>query len=293
MGEPETMPVDVPEVEERWEGAEYPGISIKYEDVAHKYLVNGEKFPSVTTILNKHVAKEAIARWTETKTCEGVEALMRSEAGCPLKAETIQAALYANGLTADQEKQRKGKIGDDVHGALNEYVETGELFKLDSDIPEARPYRQALARFIVDADPEILSSEVLVASTRHRYAGRYDLRLSFLKPTKLWVAVTQKDARPELIVVRPGTALFDAKTANNIYPEVGLQLAGYEQASIECGMQPTRYRMALHLKPDGTYVVHIFATNRGDFTSMAQTYHRFLAMNRRRTKLTKTLERAA
>lgn len=266
-------------------------IHIKFDDDKHKYLVNDQSFPSVTTILGKHFAKPAIAKWVETKTLQGVETLMRSESGCPLAWETIRDALYANELTADQEKERKGAIGTQVHNAFEVYVKDGKLPVLGDYDPTVKPYIQGLFRFLQAVHPEITHSEVLVASLRHKFAGKFDARIVVSYPVLVHFAVTQ-DGRVEECWLPAGVYLIDLKTSNSIYPEVGMQLAGYEQGAIECGLGKSDGRLAIHLTPEGDYVIHQFAHNRGDFNAIVALYHRHINAGKRRTKANKKLERA-
>ena len=279
------------------ENAHYPGIDIVFDDEKHRYEVNGEKFPSVTTIVGKHYSKDAIAHWVERKTLEGVCQMQKwVDAGdspsLPRDVETFRAALYAEGLTADQEKERKGAIGCETHGAFEGYIKTGRIPKLgELENQEAREYVAAVGRALLEIDATFPVSEVLVASLRHKYAGRFDAVMEVQTRSEVNFAVTQ-DGRIERRYLEVGRYLIDLKTANNIYPEVGMQLAGYAQAAYECGFGTFKGLLAFHLQEHGDYAVHQFKHQRGDFAALAKLYHRHLAAAKRRTRANKALEAA-
>lgn len=73
---------------------------------------------------------------------------------------------------------------------------------------------------------EVVQAEMLVYSHRYQYAGRLDL-----------LAIIKGDRHPTVI---------DIKTSKNIYPDMALQLAGYQQALNEMGIKANR-RLVVHL----------------------------------------------
>jgi hypothetical protein len=106
--------------------------------------------------------------------------------------------------------------------------------------PEITAYVDAGLAFLNDWQPTICWAETTVYSDRHLYAGSLDL-LAHLAGL--------------------GLTLIDWKTAADIYPETGLQLAGYRFAdyAIIDGAQvpvpPIASGAAVHLRPDGTYAL--------------------------------------
>lgn len=265
------------------------GVVIKYDDDAHKYLVNDQRFPSVTTLLKKHVAKdEALLRWSENLLLEGVIEFLNRGQGIPSDPVQLRHELWGHGLLPEQERDRKGDIGKATHDVLENYAKDGTMPEEKWFDDSEWPYVQGLAKFLLAAKPRITGSEVLVASLRHRFAGRYDARMVLLDDVALNTQTTQ-DGKIEKRIIPAGHYLVDLKTSNSLYPEVGLQLAAYEQASIECGFSKSDGLMAIHVKPDGTYAVRLFGTRRGDFNALARAYHAFIAGNKATTKLTKKL----
>ena len=73
---------------------------------------------------------------------------------------------------------------------------------------------------------EVINAEELVISYKYRYAGRVDM-----------LAIIKGDKLPTVI---------DIKTSRDIYPSMGLQLAGYQQGYKEAGIKANR-RMIVHL----------------------------------------------
>ena len=127
---------------------------------------------------------------------------------------------------------RKGTI---VHNAIDNYLE----FEIE-DIPEEhRGYFDAFLEWFENENPEVIATERKVYHKALRYAGTCDL----------------------LCMINGKLTLVDYKTSAAIqqmlYP---IQLEGYAKAWETHGIK-VEDKIILHLKKDGKYAVHRYATN--------------------------------
>lgn len=130
----------------------------------------------------------------------------------------------------------KRAIGQAVHRAIE--------FELQDDLdettlhPEVAPYMAGWRKWRIDRGFELIASEKRVAHLVYGYAGTLDLR----------GRLTKKFPRERTV---PGPTIIDLKTTFDIADAIGLQLAAYKNAyGAEAHGDK---RLALQLKPDGTY----------------------------------------
>lgn len=125
--------------------------------------------------------------------------------------------------------ERKAWVGTVVH-ATTELYDRGELGEYD---PEIEGYLEAWRRFTTDYRPTWLDIEQRVCHGHYGYAGTVDR-----------VGIIGREA-----------TIVDLKTSAQLYPEVAIQLAGYEMAYAHSfpskGQQMGR--MAVRLTADGNY----------------------------------------
>ena len=172
-------------------------------------------------------------------------------------SEEIIELLKLNKLTVNDVRDDAGKRGVDVHDALEAWAATGK-----PPVPEKFPHDQqgyvvGLNAFLVDLGASVkpIDFEVMVGSLQHRFAGRYDLRLSLEEQRRVVTRIT-KSRQPrytKYATVPPGIGLLDLKTSAGVYSSHGLQLEGYEGASLEDGYEPTSWRAVLRVTSDGYY----------------------------------------
>lgn len=124
---------------------------------------------------------------------------------------------------ADRVMHEAADIGTEVHS----YCDLINSGITDFTVPdELSPIVDAYKHWFKSAVKEVISTETLIVSHRYQYAGRFDL-LAILKGDKLPTVV-------------------DIKTSRDIYPDMGLQLAAYQQGLKEAGIKANR-RLILHL----------------------------------------------
>ena len=245
---------------------------------SHSYLLDGEKVPGVTTILDATLPKPGLIKWAAEQPAEMV-------------ANTLQIRKLPGGeeiVVADQlidELQEwnatRGNRAAKWSGRLPRlavasvlssirYRDSGqasargtEVHRLAAEITqgrsvraskEAHPFVLTYVRWLkewnlVEQLADALVEQVVLCRT-HRYMGSYDLRIDIpgvFPGSHPWAG--------EPI----GDTLIDLKTTRSgIFSEVALQLAGYGRAEAtvdEDGTEhpqtpPARYA-ALHLRHDG------------------------------------------
>lgn len=242
------------------------GISILFEDgepnsVTGKskkraYTVNGEKLPSVTTILGI-LDKPGLPWAAEKLTAAGAVELAR-EGALPLHPAGVLSAMGARNLRFRQVWDGKADRGKLSHEDLVHLAAGRELPPL-SDYPrEQRGFISGVAAFMADYRPTIHESETMVASLEHGYSGRPDLVVTLGVDRLL-------DGEP----APRGRGLLDLKTHEKLprtkpsqthprgqiktpYPENLLQLGLYEIARRESGYEPTDWQAVVSVDVEGT-----------------------------------------
>jgi hypothetical protein len=236
---------------------------IEFNEKSHRYKVDGVYFPSVTTIIDSVVPKN-LSWWAMVigvrATTELIKKGIVTEFTDP---EEIVTEIRNQKLSVYHIRDEKGEEGTAVHRALENYASHGEIPDLGAYTPVVRPKIRALAAWLLSYRPVILASEVRVASTRHGYAGTFDLR-----------------------VKEPGTGrvgIIDLKTGKRIYPDSQYpQLAAYEQASVESGYDPSDFQAILHLTEDGEYS---FVESTDTFEDFEVLLNHYMSMKMREQRI--------
>jgi hypothetical protein len=269
---------------------DYPGIHIDYHERPHRhYLVNGQEAVSVTTALGI-LNKPALLFYAERETADGMRRLAQRKGyqfpnGIPIP-DGARGFLLPNTVTADistglwlfkwsdvdraskEAGARLIRIGKGWEGELtgtriaiqhmkmlktdhtsktSEAAERGvdvhsvwEAWSTRQEIPNAnaypenrRGYIRSMAKFIRQYQPKALEAETVVGSAVHGFAGRLD--------TVVVIRSTNDEPR-----------MLDVKTSKGVYPSSHFpQLAGYELARVECGLEPTTQQGILRLDARG------------------------------------------
>lgn len=251
-----------------------PRPEIVFDEDKHKYTVNGEVYPSVTTIIGATVPKE-LSWWGMKIGCHAIYDLLqepsyreaitgettfydpsRGHYRLIESGDDLVELLKTAKRTTNHEMRKGGEKGDLLHKALEYYATKGEVPDPMTAPAEQRPRYFALARWILDTDPEFLANEVRTASTRFRYAGTFDFR-----------ARVGRGPRKGQI------GLIDLKTTKYVYPESQFpQLEAYEKAETESGEDPTDFRAVLHLPPEGDAELAVSTDDFNDFLVLLKHY---------------------
>lgn len=252
------------------------GVTIRYEDKKHLYFLDGEKVPSVSSILGC-LDKPALPWWGMKIGVQGVLELFRQEALRstrplpgqtfaivdtafePVDSDRVVRLLTEHKLTVNHVRDKAGERGTTVHDALEAWAATGA--KPDPKVypDEQRGYVEGLLLFLNEHAVEPEATEIIVGSTTHGFAGRYDLRC--------WLATEP--------------TLLDLKTSGSVYLEHFLQLEAYEGAGVECGYEPTANRVVLRVAADGSYELRESPATYDDFLAVLACYRATTALRDR------------
>ncbi|MDQ3730276.1 MAG: hypothetical protein M3355_11890 [Actinomycetota bacterium] len=225
----------------------YDAVGVDGEKQTRRYLVNGEKLVSVSTVAGIF-DKPALPSWAARVTLEGIEHLLwHTRLDPDFTPVDLRHLLRKHGLDHDSVRDAAAERGTAAHDALVKLLAEGKVPN-PSDYPvEQRGYIQAGARWAEETEPEIIDAERIVASVEHGFAGRFDLlcrigervgRIDF-KTLSAW-SFRKSKGEPTDELLPP-------------YPENLVQLAGYELAAVESGYDPSDFQAVVRLGPDGRY----------------------------------------
>jgi hypothetical protein len=214
------------------------------------YTFRGERYWSVTTIINGGIPKPALINWAKKFTaeyaCDNIKklnALLEPEDGTVDRdgaVEWLKGAAY-------RDRDKKADIGTFIHGATEAYV-LGKPFP-EWPLPLA-PRMRAFERFLSAYEPVWEATEASVYSHTERYAGTLD-------------GIATIGRGPH----KGRKLIGDTKSGKAIYPEVALQLAAYRNAEFmelpdgsEVPVPDTDGAFALHLPETGDYDAFLVET---------------------------------
>lgn len=228
-------------------------------DVAIEYVrEHGEKYPSVTTILDVTVNKPGL-QWASARLSVAGCVELAKNGGLPQDPKAAWDALYRKGLTFRQVWDSKADRGTLSHEDLVRLAQGRELPALATYPEDQRGFARGIAAFVADLRPVICESETMLASIEHGYAGRCDLVVELMAPRFSDGTPTPK-----------GRGLLDLKTHESLprtkpsktypkgqpktpYPENFLQLGLYEVARRECGYEATNWQAVVTVDATGNY----------------------------------------
>lgn len=167
-------------------------------DEPRHYAIDGERVPSVTTIL-RVLDKPALISWAWNLAVEGGAEVV--QAGLPIESqEEMRKALVDREWGWWQVRDTAGLRGQRLHDALHSLIAEGEVPELSAFPENERGYVKALASWWTEHEPKVLMSEVAVGSKRYRYGGRLDLVCSdyvFPGNAKPYTILDIKSAKPD------------------------------------------------------------------------------------------------
>lgn len=230
------------------------------------YLIDGERVPSVTTIL-RVLDKPALVHWAWMLGVQGGLEVVGSGLK-PSTVEEMKSAVITRGWAHWLVRDAGGLRGRQLHKALETLIVHGDVPKLSSFDEDRRGYVQALARWWIDNDPDVVLAEQKVASKNHWFAGRLDL-----------VIRKVVDGRERLVVTDIKSGKVDAKTGKPRppYTEAHFQVGGgYRLALAETFGVPLADAdfdaEIVNICPDGQYLVTPAAATPGDFVAVLAAY---------------------
>jgi len=200
--------------------AYFDSVGVDGEPQQRRYLVNGEKFVNVSTILGTLSKGDALLHWAVNLTRDGQD--------------------------WQEVRDEAAKRGTGAHSLLLSVLTKGRLAL--ADLPEDhRAFGQAAFRWVRARDPKVDLIECMVACPEHGYAGRLDLiaQIDGIRTLTDWKSVTKWSYKKS-----KGEAT-DQKLPP--YDENLLQLDLYQGALEASGYEPAERGLIVRLGPDGEY----------------------------------------
>lgn len=195
----------------------------------HRYTLDGNPVPGVTTLLSGGLPKPALPRWAAKAAAEYVAANLEVLNALP-DAESIVATVKQAPWS---QRDRAAVRGTDVHRLAEDLIHGREV-----DVPaDLLGYVEGYVRFLDAWRPEPILTEFAVASRQWWYAGTADALFRLPNGEVL---------------------LADWKTSKGVYGETASQLAAYGGAEFylaDDGEQPIPAYDSLavvHITPTGT-----------------------------------------
>lgn len=238
---------------------------IVFEPNKHKYFVEGEEFPSVTSII-KLTVPVALQWWGMEVGVAGVAMLIqRGKFPTPFQPELVIQRLKEEKITVNDSFWTRVDSGTGIHQAYEDYGKTGKIPVLDDFPIEDHSRIQTLAAFLIENRPEFLEQEVRTASLLHKYCGTFDSKIKFHAGE-----------------FEGATCLVDVKTGKYVYPESQFpQLEAYEHAEIESGLPASDARLVLHLPASGPATLTPSTDTFDDFLVLMDHWHTIMARRKR------------
>lgn len=239
-------------------------------------FVRASRLPGVSTIA-KHLdaSVEGLLYWAVKLDQIGIAklAVKAIEEGRDLtwlqEQESIRRELSEAGLAWTDIRDQAAERGNLAH-ELQVAILTGEKASLSVFPEDQRPYGQALFKMVRDLAPKPVAIEKVTASPSKQFAGTFDLLADF-EPDRFEAAGHTLPFE----IDREFRVLSDAKSRESGKERRAdhVQLVGYEEANVECGIGASDYRLAVLLLPDGNYKLKWCAATPADFYA-ALTAHR-------------------
>lgn len=208
---------------------------LKFYPASHRYKLDGQWVPGVTTLLSKGIAKPFLVDWAAREVARFAADNLEI-----LNALDDADARYDLLKSAHNRHRDKAAVrGTDIHAIAERLLHGHEV-----EIPEhLTGYVDGYVRFLDTWQPTPVITERPCASREHWFAGTGDAVIALPSGERL---------------------LVDYKTGKRLYGEVGLQLAAYAHAEFyvdedgaEQPMPSVDGLAGIHVTPTGTDLYRI------------------------------------
>ncbi len=227
-------------------------IEIEFDEKKHKYYVDGEEIPSVTTILKSVVNKPRLTYWAIARVVDYINDNVKDD----IDEDGWNELLINAKKAPDSIKNESAGKGTEVHRWIENYI-LGKKKKISK---ENKGYINAFKDWLKhNKGIKLLESEVLVYNNVEGY-GAYCGTLDILA----------EDER--------GLIVIDIKTSRNMYPEHIMQTSAYQGAYESMTGKKIVARIVLKLGEDGTYNVFLTKEFENDFNAFKSSMrlHKYL-----------------
>lgn len=182
-------------------------IEMVFDDLVHRYSINGKKIKSVTGILGV-ISKPYLIPWAAKVTVEKMSELFKP--GTPYDEIEIKQMLDTSKRAHFAIKTTAADIGTLVHKYLEQYIKGEKPEELVHE--QARKATERFINWVEKNKVKFLLSEQMVYSRKYDYCGTLDF----------------------VCVINGKLMLGDIKTSNQISKiEYGAQMAAYKMARNE------------------------------------------------------------
>lgn len=204
---------------------------LTFEPGSHRYLLDGEKVPSVTTIIGRGLPKPGLMWWAAREVAE------RAVADCAVlparvEAEGTEAVVKDLKGTWRRTRDKAAERGTEIH-RLAELLVHGEEVSVE---PVLVPWVQHAADLIDELDIQPILTETMCASRGRWFAGTFDL----------------------IGTIAGDTWLLDWKSSKSVHGSYFLQLAAYANADFWQDTDGVEHELPhidrhgiVHITPDG------------------------------------------
>lgn len=232
-----------------------PTRGLKFTPGNHRYTLDGQYVPGVTTILGC-LDKPAIPKWAATQVATFVAE--NADAVEQLRALGDRGMIAALKEIPWKKRDDAGTRGTTLHDYA-EALLNGDEVDVDDELV---PVIEHALQFMDDWQIEPIATEVAVASRAHWYAGTADLFASYTRPD----------------TGHMGVGIFDWKSGKALYPEYAWQLSAYAGAEF-AGLNGDETALP---ECDGSFGVHIRADGYdvAPFAFGPEVFEEFLAIRR-------------
>jgi len=194
------------------------------------YTIQGKLVPRVTTILQA-IPKPALVYWYEKQGRLKMQSLILDLIARRVKVTPEKIEEFSKVKAAEEAKARAAQTGQDLHTAIQEYLQHDTMPEKRSPIV---PAFKLWLKWWQSRKLQALDIEKTVYDLENKYAGTLDCRAKFEK--------------------KP--VVLDWKSSNAIYPEYFLQSVAYENAAAKLKM-PTTAGYIVRIPKDGEGEVEV------------------------------------
>ena len=185
-------------------------IELSFDEVKHRYYVNGKVVQGVTSILNI-LGKPALLPWAINQAMDVIKSQITP--GHQFDEIEIEETIKEAKMAYKKNSGKAATIGTKVHEWIENFVKKEEVAEVIN--PEMQSAIDQFMEFGNTYDVKFKASEQKVYSKEYEYAGTFDGIIEINKGNA---------------TISPGIYLMDIKTSKGIYPEYWLQLGAYYQA---------------------------------------------------------------
>jgi hypothetical protein len=219
---------------------------------------NGDKYTSVTTILDRNVAKNHLVYWAGNTVARcALDNLPYLVRATRVLAERLEAYEWLS-RAHKRKKEERGEIGGAVHSLIESRILGTDLPPEIADSAEMQPYMKHFDAFVHEYKVTFTASEMIVANTEHMYGGTLDYLLT--SPV-----LAEEFGIDPALEIAGDTKTGGELDVKGVYPEAALQMAAYGHATFaqtragrRVSMPATADRgIVLHLRPEGFRVIPV------------------------------------